>query len=67
MTTRIGTATPGGKYHIAVGNPPHAICNWNFRLSGQTETRDDVASMPRSALCLRCWTSDFPRSRGGPK
>lgn len=64
--TRIGIATPGGKYHIAVGTPPHAICDWRRNLSGQTEIREDVASMPRSALCLRCWTSDFPR-QGGTK
>ena len=64
MSTRIGNATPEGKYHIAVGNPPHAVCNWRFVLTGQTETRDDIHTMPRSALCLRCWTPDFPRTGG---
>lgn len=53
-TQRIGNATPGGKYHLAYGNPPTAICRWGLTLTGQTEYRD-VAAMPRQALCLRCW------------
>jgi len=52
--TRIGVGTPGGKWHIANGNPPRALCNYSVTLTGQTEVRD-TTTMTRDDLCLRCF------------